>query len=317
MSNEFELKTAKCPHCGAEIKVPSTAKIAVCDYCGFAFAIENPSLEVRHYIFRAVYDGPAAFEHLKRFIIGRPLVPKDFEKEASPADQKLYYIPIYLYKVDMEAYCSKMDPHPIGWEYRYITEIAAGKIPIELPSPYPFPVSAREYFRPEFLRSGIFIAPDRDPYSTLKKLKNDGKAEIGLIASEACQWYHKYYYYIDNTEFVGLSHYPFLLITYSYKGKLYNALIDATDGNIVFAEYPISAENRLKWLMISLAGFLLVLPLSQLISNWLFGGAPPTISRYAAMTYFVVYILVVRRLLRSKERYSYSPSESGALSPPR
>ncbi|MGC8583193.1 MAG: transcription factor IIB, partial [Thermoproteus sp.] len=57
----------------------------------------------------------------------------------------------------------------------------------------------------------------------------------------------------DRTAFEGIVYYPFWKLKYIYRGKEYNAVVDAAEGNVVYMEYPISRRGRAASLVASIA----------------------------------------------------------------
>jgi len=115
----------------------------------------------------------------------------------------------------------------------------------------------------------------------------------------------------DHSKFTGLCHYPFIEITYRYKDDDYRAIVNATDGTVVYMEYPIDRRRTLKetaglMAIVALSGFIGLLASSNTIGLYmgLVAVAPPSL--------FQVF-----KLMRSRAVYTFKPGEEASFLPVR
>ena len=112
-------------------------------------------------------------------------------------------------------------------------------------------LGARRFFEPRRLERGVYHRPEIPPEKYLSKVSKRAKGRAKWEANCSNPKVR------DETKWEGLVHYPFWEVVYEYGGKEYHALVDAVDGSVVYAEYPIEKDKR-KLLFIGGLGFLLV-----------------------------------------------------------
>ncbi len=307
----------KCPYCGAEYRVPETVSYATCPYCGTTFKLDKPGEKIEHFLFKMQYDKNDAFRIAKEIGAHQVGVVEDLADAASFDSAKLYYVPVYIYEINIKTPC-KGEKEEVnengeidlsihgGEEVGYTITPALRNLPIPLPPNYGFPARARMYFKPTVLKNGVYLQPELDPYQVFEEIKKPSLRQAIEEAKIACP---EGYDIIDKSRYLGIAHYPFWLITYTYQGQKYQALVDAADGTLVYLEYPLSMKGRVSSLtggiasMIGgaiiglIAGVALGGPLYGLI-----GGLMATLPGG---------IMAASKIFKSKETFKFKPGEEG------
>lgn len=304
----------KCPYCGAEYSVPRSVTYATCPYCGTTFKLNNPGEKVDHYLFKVFIDDQRAFSLVKSFSSQQVGAEKSVVSEASFTSSKLFYIPIYLYEVKVKALCrdGSSDFHG-GESYNQYVVAAVDELPITLPRGYGFPARGREYFKPSISRNYVYLQPLKDPTAVFEELKRGDINEALSEAREACP--SSNIELVDESRYVGLAHYPFWEIEYSYRNEVFKAVVDASDGTIVYLEYPLSMKNSFKALVGVFTGAITASLIGAMIatqsSTALIGGIASFI------TFTPALYISLSAFLKRKGRYTYNPKEEAEFLPTR
>jgi uncharacterized Zn-finger protein len=314
---------AKCPYCSAEFDIFTGQVFATCPYCGTTFKVSEPTASIEHYVFTLKYDSNKAFEVARYFISIQPGVPSDASKNINYSSGRLYYVPIYVYEIVIDAPCIETEEVYSGEHFEAsvlggqeaVYKLTPGSmdIPIPIPRDYQFPAQVREYFKPRFMREAFYIQPTIDPYEQLREIKEPYLKKSREEAEMACPGRYKV---VDKSSFKAIAHYPFWMIEYTYRGGKYRVLVDGSDGTVVYAEYPLDPMKKTRWLLIGVASTLIALGTSQLIINvaklstvnpWL----------YSILSYIGGIWVFLSRFLKKKGVYMFNPREEGVFSPPR
>jgi len=306
--------SVRCPYCGAEYTVPRTVAYATCPYCGTTFRLGRPEEKIEHYLFKAAVDEARAFRAAVTFASQQVGAEKAVAVEAVFASAKLYYVPIYIYEVSVKALCVENgEEHHGGESYGEYLVPAVDQIPIPLPSGYSFPARMREYFKPSISKSSVYLQPVKDPDALFEYVKGRHIDEAMREAREACPGSEVKL--VDESKYVGLAHYPFWYIEYSYRGETFVAVVDASDGTVVYLEYPINrrdaAEALASSVTASIAAALIGASVSSQISSSLLGG----LTGFAA--FLPALFITFGGVLRRRGRYIYNPSEEAEFLPTR
>ena len=226
----------KCPHCGAEFKVPSEVKIATCPYCGTTLNIETNEIETEHYIFPVIYDDNRAYGKLKAIISRQFGVPSDLTENSNLKNRQLHYIPLYIYYVEGRALVKSGE----AIEVDTVAIPALRIIPLPIPSNYKFPVRGRVYFKPSIIKMGKYYSPQL----THDKLENIVKMKIYYRLLGEVKLTHSNSPIDIECKYEGLVHYPIWDFTYEYRRRNYRGIVDAVCGEVLYAEYPMSTIHR-------------------------------------------------------------------------
>ncbi len=321
----------KCSFCGAAFYVPKHVKYATCPYCGTTVALETrKSLEEtrQHYMFRVYVSGNKAYDVAMGFASAQWGAPSDLRERSSLTGMRLHYIPLYIYEINITADCKgfKKSIMPLIYVERYLPYVmkkageeaaqvsapAIAPLPIPVPPTYGFPARGREYFRPSKLKQGRYYQPNLDPDKVLERLKRGYRERAMEEAAEACNLVHAEITIEDKSRLIGLAHYPFWEITYSYGGETYRAVVDAADSTVVYLEYPIAARSRL----IGLAGAAGLLLGSAVLGGIITAIAGPHLLAGAAAGFAASLPGAYQLLTRSgtgRGVYRFRPEEEGVF----
>jgi transcription elongation factor Elf1 len=312
-----------CPFCGAGFEVPKTFVYATCPYCGTTFRVDKPEAQVEHYLFAVNFDKNAAYRLVKDFALMQAGVAEDFESSAEFASAYQHLVPLYIFEVNVKALCKgekveageekvEIDVHG-GEEVAYVVTPATHALPIGVPQGYSFPARSRRFFKPSVLKDGVYLQPSLDPEHVFSTVKEPYLRKAVSEAQTACG---SAYEVVDNSKYIGLAHYPFWLIRYKYRGGEYTAVIDASDGTVLYLEYPTSARGRAVGLAMGIMATL---------SAGLVGGAITTLIAKSftpgviggAIASLPALVVAVQRFARSRGVYRFKPSEEAVFAPVR
>ncbi|MCE4625336.1 MAG: zinc ribbon domain-containing protein [Desulfurococcales archaeon] len=250
MSSEAGMKSVRCPYCGATFQVPATVQVAVCPYCGTTIWLNTGQVFKEHYMYPIRVEFNKAYDNVLGLAERQFAAPEDIRKAASPDAGRIHFVPLYLYHVKVRAECPG-NPEA-GLEEEWVSRLAV-KNPIQgLSINYRFPTRGRRFFEPRTLERGKYYQPDLDPKELLSEVTS--RATLKALR-EAYNWCDEPKI-VNESKWEGIVHYPFWEIRYSYNGRKYYALVDATDGTVVYLEYPIGTKKR-GYLLSAAAGLLL------------------------------------------------------------
>jgi len=311
-----DMYIVKCPHCGAEYRIPVNLRYATCPYCGTTIAIDRRVVEENHYLFRVYIDGNKAYRLAVEFAGQQWNSPGDLASKAVYESAKLHYVPIYVYSISYSVMTADQRVREIlgGTDTvleRYVAEIAISSPVIPIHPRYSFPVRGRDKFKPVSGKTAVFHRPERDPYKILTELKKRYYSEaLGLLRSIGVEAE-----VIDSSRYEGVAHYPFWEIIYRVDGNRYRAFVDATDGTIVYVEYPLSFTGRVLSLTASAIIFIgtaaLGLGVGMLMHHTIIGLVGGVLSGLPA--YKALYGSAKRRI----GKYIFNPEEEGLFAPVR
>ncbi len=321
---DTQFKSITCPYCSAEYKVPKTVYYATCPYCGTTFKLDSPEEKIEHFLFKISYDESDAYRKAKSFAQLLVGAAKDLEFGASFKKAELYYLPIYIYEIRVEAYCedlsdvdtsrgSKFISVGGGEDVKYYVVPAVENPPIPIPEDYLFPARMKEYFKPSILEKGMYLQPELNPmeYYEIYRSKSIGEAmEEAKISCPNSSISLK-----DESRYVGIHHYPFWDIIYQYRGGEYRAVVDGADGTIVYLEYPLDWSRGLPaalgLFLADISTGLLTWAASQIFQSY-----NPSISFLLGLISFAPGLTYgLTKLIGGKEIYRYRQSEEESFLP--
>lgn len=321
MSGVDDRSRFRCSFCGAEIEVPKTYTYATCSYCGTTFRVDKPDAKVDHYLFTISYDKNAGYRIVKEFALMQVGVAKDLDVNADFESAYLYFVPLYLYEVNVKALCKegpeKVEENSVeidihgGEEVAYVIVPATSSLPIAIPSNYSFPARSRAYFKPSVIRDGMYLSPTLDPEAIFGKVKEPYVSKTVSEAKTACGYS---YSLVDNSRYIGIAHYPFWLVKYRYRDGEYTSVVDAADGTVIYLEYPLDSTSRLKGLVGGVGATTLALILGGLISlalvdNSIYGFIGGLLASIPILA------VALQKFLRTRGAYRYKPSEEAIFAP--
>jgi hypothetical protein len=213
----------RCPFCGAEYEAPPGRRFYVCPYCGTVVSGGKTYDSV--YIFKPRADKTAAFQAVLNL---KPIGSPDDLPQATPTAAELHFLPLYLYHVSFQ---------PLPELETDAAALAMSKPPVELPRGYRFPTRWKTHFKPSLEKIGVFHQPDLDPNSafhSLREVVEEAEAYASVFRTRVTvSW-----------RFEGMAYFPVWALKYEYRGRRYAAAVDATDGTVIWMEYPLSKRGR-------------------------------------------------------------------------
>ena len=232
------MKTIQCPYCGARFQVPETVTIAVCPYCGTTVWQASGEIFKEHYMFELRVEFNKAFDYVRRIAQRQFAAPDDIGEKARPEAGRIHFVPLYLYQVKVRAECPE-NPEA-GLEEKYRVALALRNPLPGLPRSYPFPVRGRRFFEPATLERGKYHQPDLDPEELLEEVASRARSKALREALNTCPNPKL----VDESKWLGIVHFPVWEVEYSYQGKRYRALVDGSEGTVIYLEYPIGVKER-------------------------------------------------------------------------
>ncbi len=232
------MKRIRCSYCGAEFEVPETVSVAVCPYCGSTIWVQSGEIFKEHYIYDLRIEYNKAYNNAIGIAQRQFAAPEDLAMSATPSEGMLHFVPLYLYQVKIRAECPE-NPHA-GIEERWKTVLAMSTPIKGLTPEYRFPTRGRRFFEPRILKRGKYHQPDRDPRELLELVVSSSRIRAMREAYNECDNPTLH----DESKWLGIIHYPFWQVGYTYQGKEYYGLVDASDGTVVYLEYPIGSKRR-------------------------------------------------------------------------
>ncbi len=250
------MKTMQCPYCGARFEVPETVTVAVCPYCGTTVWQATGELFKEHYMYELRIEYNKAFDIVRSIARRQFAAPDDVYEASQPHAGFVHFVPLYLYHVRVIASCPGNPEAGLEEEYRVV--LALKNPPLGLSSTYVFPTRGRKFFEPATLERGKYYQPETDPKEHISVVSEKARRRAYREALNACEDPDVR----DETKWVGIVHYPFWEVHYKYGGQLYRSLVDASDGTVVYLEYPIGSRER---------GILVALGIGSIVASLLIG----------------------------------------------
>jgi hypothetical protein len=263
----------KCENCFADFKIPHKVPVATCPYCGYTFVVDKNITEI--YYFKVNFDSSKVFEKLLRFILRNFGVPKDFISNTYLTGYTLHYIPFHTVKAEAKGICEYKEGIIFrkGYKGKFIqvldAYIPASPLPInlEILTRFKFGLRGREYFKPRITKMGKYYLVQYDKEYALNLARIKVQEELMKDIRSACAG--REILEEIKTEYLGITYYPFWEIFYQYKGEKLRAIIDATNGRVLYSEYIIDPKARK---FASLAAISVIIPSTIIGSIFGFGG---------------------------------------------
>ncbi|HIH44270.1 MAG TPA: hypothetical protein HA257_04075 [Candidatus Methanoperedenaceae archaeon] len=245
------MKKVKCSQCGGEHEVLETVSFTTCPYCGYTFDLKTMQ-EWTHYFFPAYVNHGSAWTKLRSFILRRYGVPHDFSQTSNITSMMLHYVPLHVFHAEAEATCKGSRGTAT---YHKVFDIALPAytglwFDSHLGS-HKFSVRGRVFFKPSVLEKGKYYTPSLTSESAKNTAMNLAGSLIMKEANESCRGASTISR--NDTEYIGMVHYPVWEFTYTYSNDTYRGLVDAANSRVMFVEYPLSRTARVFLLNASVA----------------------------------------------------------------
>lgn len=222
-----------CPQCAGENEIPADGKFLECSFCSSAIYIDKSKV-VNHFVIASNFTEQQAEGNLRRWMAGNFHV-KDLDKTAVVTGKYFYYFPLWYFKTDA-AHGEVIYLQPAT--STSVSEIKSIKIPAG---------SMKSFNKNEFNEKD-FVTPDVLLDSAKNWLEQSGVTQD--IIAEA-----------------NLVHIPFYQIYYTYSGRQYTAMVEASSGMVYANIWPTKSEVPFRMLAgLSIFTFLVVSILSFVIA---------------------------------------------------
>lgn len=207
--------SVKCPKCLAPVEIDAGTKFTKCPFCSTQIYIDRSGAGF-YYIIDFTLDEEAAIGTFKRWASG-PSKVKNLDRDASITSLKKMFFPTYFFR-----------RHVAGKE-KIIIEPAQSTT---LPGLHSLKIPAGDFkiFDNSFdLHGAELLEPDIEMLHYLDGLPGEGKEQ-------------------------ALVYFPIWNIEYSYKGKNYRVIIDASSSEVFSSSFP--ARSSASYLAVTVGGFI-------------------------------------------------------------
>ncbi|MCC6002780.1 MAG: zinc ribbon domain-containing protein [Thermofilum sp.] len=279
-----------CPYCGANVERQAGEVVLTCPYCGTAFTIQGVEVG-EHLMGRVNYGVQQLFHTFKAWALRMPETPNDFVEKASFENYSLVFHPFWLYVVKVRvAYPGGSEEIVLNIALPASTSMIG--TPIEKPK---LSLAGKVYYSHKYVLSngGKIVNPDVDPSSADQKALT--LAEELAQQSVAFRFREKARLRVEGKEIVErkLVHQPIYQVTYTYNGKNYKFIADASDSRVLYAEVPVELKFRVAALICGISS--LVLGSVTL----LFAGDHPAFALTSLLGFLVVGAVSLSKALAS------------------
>jgi len=235
-----------CSHCGAPLPVQPGEILITCVYCGFTSVVETgKAFEFEHSLILNTLPPAQVFDTIKGWMKNSFVAPKDLSKKSSLVEQNLVYLPFWVVSGEATSH------------YKGIFERISPPEEKEgdITNHYDWMVLART--QTDFpTRSYHLSLEGKIPFEATKIEKGAKVLNSELTAEDAVEHardqisnLHQYLAkdrvdkIIDiktNLEVSGsyYLHAPVFFLTYAYKDKRYQVILDGASGQIIKGDMP-------------------------------------------------------------------------------
>ncbi|MEM2930813.1 MAG: hypothetical protein QW797_08160 [Thermoproteota archaeon] len=302
----MSLRTLACLNCNAAITAPQGASIVVCPYCGHAFEVSTGK-KLEYYMFPSCVDSPSAWRKVMNFILRKYGVPDDFNAKANLLRAELYYIPYHVFR------CKAYFSH--SYQGRYMSYLKLKNMSIlaartgtwldRFAKKLSFSVRGKSFFNPNQAQKSSLYLPGvsyKEAYKTAYNSIRERARAAAMFSSGSVEKVE--------VEYLGLVHYPFRLMNYTYKEKTYRVLLDASKNSVLFIEYPRPPVERRT--MLNVIKLIIAVGLISGLISGLFATiwSPLILIPFSLMNSLMTSIIFSLPFLRAlKDKVSESPAQ--------
>jgi len=239
-------KEIACSHCGAPLPVQPGEILITCNYCGFTSVVDTgKAFEFEHsLILNTVAEGQI-FDDLKNWMKNSFIAPKDLSKKANISEQNLTYLPFWVVSGEASSH------------YKGIFERVAPAVEKDgdISNNYDWMVLART--QSDFPTRSYHLALEgKIPFEATKIEKGAKVLNSEMTQEEATERardeinnLHQYLAKDRVDKIVDIKtnfdisatyylHAPVWFLTYGYKGKQFQVLIDGASRQIIKGDLP-------------------------------------------------------------------------------
>lgn len=200
-----------CSQCGAQVDISEGQTFVKCPFCESALYIDK-SRVVFHYYIEAAFPEDEAEKNLRRWMAGN-LTVKGLDTEAKIVNVELVYFPVWRINTEIKSGDEDEKVFIAPAASTFYPEIADAKLP----------AGKLVFYTDDFAEGKNFTEPAIPYNSALAQL-----GKIGHMPGEIKE--------------VSLVHIPLYRFTYSYRGAEYNAIEDASTGQVLARHFPAKSE---------------------------------------------------------------------------
>ena len=246
---------SNCRVCGGHVIAMPKTTILSCPYCDTPLH-KMDSDETPYY--------PINFTHreiktqMNRFLLNRFGIPDDFSVNRTVLDSTLAFVPIQLFRVQaflnetiFEVDTKTIVLNPTIWYGSKIQD-------------YRFAVRVKQVMQKEDVESKVYpiTIPDEHAELMLEPF------EQALLKRDQDRFKEVQSEPKILKESQGKIFYPLYELTYEYRGKEYRAVLDASNGVVCFAEYPMCSKSRVSVGITGVMMFVVTLALTAVFSQY-------------------------------------------------
>jgi hypothetical protein len=197
-----------CTQCGASVTLEEGAHFVTCPFCSSALYLDKSRI-VFHFVVTPTISLEEAQGKLKRWMAGNETV-KDLDVQAVLEQQELVYFPMWRFVARSEH------------GDREYNEPASS---FSIPDIKTIPLSGGDL---KFFSSAEF--------------QNIPMKQPDVLLDSAIHWLEGRGVQKESIKETNLIHIPFYQFKYNYKGRSYQAIVDAASGRILASIYPAKDE---------------------------------------------------------------------------
>lgn len=200
--------TVPCTQCGASVQISEGARFATCGYCGSALYIDKSKV-VFHFVVTPTITMEEARGKLKRWMAGNETV-KDLDVQAQVTHEEQVFFPMWRFVL----------AEPAG--DREFSELASAFAIPEIKS-IPLSGGSLKYYAPKDFEGLALREPE-------------------VLLDSALSWLDMRGASRDSVKETNLIHIPFYFFKYSYRGQIYQTVVDGVSGRVLASIYPAKTE---------------------------------------------------------------------------
>jgi hypothetical protein len=204
-----DTSSVRCPQCGASSPLPAGERLFQCSYCDAALFVDRAAGAVQHYFLPRRLDAEHGAAALRRWMAGNDTV-KDLDRKASIAGLEAVSFPVWLFR----------------------SRQAEGEtVFVEPAAPTPIPQLA-----------DLRVPAGRlEPFREASDLASSERVEPTIPVETARGWLDQRG--VSGVTETALVDVPLWRAAYSFEGDSFQALVEASTGQVLAAVFPEKAES--------------------------------------------------------------------------
>jgi hypothetical protein len=273
MSDTNSLTGLACPNCGGVVPIPEGQVVVKCHYCDLRSFVRGERGLRRFQVAQAV-NRERAVSALRGFLSRNWAIARDANRRAQISEAFLAYLPFWAVWGRAMGWAFGQEKKGSGNDARYVPrevklveemswngaacdvgEFGVGQVPLKTESLQPF--------QPEALHQAGLVF---EPVGSFSDAKAAAEADFqGRLRSRAgldrlSQLFVRFF-----KERFGLVYYPLWILRYLYRGRVFQVVVDACTGQVLYGKGPGNTLYRAAVLVLGMAlGALLAIDASAL-----------------------------------------------------